>query len=75
MVDRRIRELMTSLGGSRYECRACGPTARYSRSSDLRIHIEGKHYSPGYTCSFCGKFHKVYSTLRKHERKCEGNMM
>ena len=43
--------LMTSLGGGKWQCLACG---YQSKSTNVRYHIEAKHMtSDGYTCPYC----------------------
>ena len=49
--------------GPLYICKGCEFTGK--SHSNLRSHVESKHYSPGYICISCGKeFRTKYSHLR-----------
>ena len=59
-----IRSLMKKCEGG-YECAACGQPSGCP-SSNVRAHVESKHYSPGYYCPICdGKF-KIRNTFVAH---------
>jgi len=52
-----------------YQCKVCGKTEKYRPS--MRYHVESKHYSPGYSCQFCGKEFQTYQSVKGHERSCQ----
>lgn len=59
-----MEDLMTSLGGGRWQCSVCG---YQSKSTNVKYHIEAKHIeSSGYNCSYCGVFMKNRHLLNKH---------
>ena len=49
-------------------CNSCefGYAERYG-VSNMRSHVESKHYSPGYHCSDCGKVFKLQTSLITHK--------
>ena len=49
-------------------CKACGKTQR--SYSNMRHHVESKHYSPGYTCQTCRKTFQVNQVCNKHQKIC-----
>jgi len=66
--DGELEKYMVKLGHKSYKCSACDST--FSFSSNLRAHVESKHYSPGYTCSYCNKEFKIRKVYTQHLRKC-----
>ena len=50
-----------------FKCDDCGFTAK--NSSNMRSHVESKHYSPGYHCSICGKVFKLRNAMKQHYKK------
>jgi len=52
-------------------CLACGFSDKVS--TNMRYHVERHHYSPGYTCNFCGKRINEYKSLMNHHNKCRMN--
>ena len=51
-----------------YQCKACGKT--HKSNSNMRQHVESKHYSPGYSCENCGKIFQAIQSYNKHQKKC-----
>ena len=51
-----------------YICKACGITQR--SYSNMRQHVESRHYSPGYSCQTCGETFQINQTCNKHQKKC-----
>ena len=47
-----------------YCCNICGVTEKHM--SNIRSHVESKHYSPGYPCSICGKVFKLRNSINSH---------
>ena len=66
--DGELEKYMVKLGHKSYKCSACDST--FSFSSNLRAHVESKHYSPGYTCTYCNKEFKIRKVYTQHLRKC-----
>ena len=58
-----FKEFIGKMDGKFY-CRTCGFSEKHS--SNLKAHIESKHYSPGYSCPHCGREFKIENTLRRH---------
>ena len=56
-------DFMTKMDGKFY-CKTCGFVEKHT--SNMRAHIESKHYSPGYNCPHCGRIFKISNTLRRH---------
>ena len=55
---------MVKIGHSQWKCAACG--VFYNVNSNLRAHIESKHYSPGYKCPYCGLMLKTRNGIKHH---------
>ena len=53
-----------------YVCRACGNLQKHA--SNMRTHVESKHYSPGYPCQTCGRVYKLRNTMTQHGKVCKG---
>ena len=51
-----------------YYCNICGFAEKHT--SNIRSHVESKHYSPGYPCSICGKVFKLRNSIRSHHKIC-----
>ena len=51
-----------------YYCNNCVYADKHF--SNIRCHVESKHYSPGYPCSICGKVFKIRSSIRRHTKIC-----
>ena len=68
IMHHKIKQLILNVGKMKYQCAACD--ALYSRTSDLRIHIEAKHFTPGYKCDYCDRPYRIYSTMKKHMKRC-----
>ena len=47
-----------------FYCKVCGFTDKHA--SNMKCHIESKHYSPGYSCPHCGRVFNIQNTLRRH---------
>ncbi|XP_023320105.1 protein tramtrack, beta isoform isoform X42 [Eurytemora carolleeae] len=62
-----IRSKMSRLTGGWWRCVDCEYSS--SKSSNVFDHIESKHVSVVYTCSFCGQAHKTKASLRVHTRR------
>ena len=69
-ADAHVRQYMGRSQMGLYECKACGSLQR--SHSNLRVHVESKHYSPGYPCDHCGRVFKICNSLKKHlkEKRC-----
>jgi len=50
-----------------HRCDLCGYFAKMS--SNMRCHVEGKHYTPGYPCKYCGRVFKISKTRWTHYQK------
>jgi len=50
-----------------YICRACGSVQK--SHSNLRFHVESKHYSPGYACNLCGQVFKILKNMQAHRKR------
>jgi len=68
--DEGVLNLMVKLGSFQYKCAVCDNTFKFS--SNLRAHIESKHYSPGYKCAVCCKDFKIRKVYTQHLKKCAG---
>ena len=68
ILDQRIKNMMISVARNLHQCSQC--QASYTRTSELRMHIEAQHFSPGYECEYCTQPFKVYKKLRAHKLKC-----
>jgi len=57
--------MMTSLGGGKWQCLRCG---FQSKSTNVRYHIESKHFTSqyGYSCSQCSEILKTRNALNTH---------
>ena len=51
-----------------YHCKVCGFFER--NNSNMRAHVESKHYSPGYPCPICGKIFKIHASKNLHYKTC-----
>ena len=49
-----------------WQCGACNDGVAYTSSSNLRAHIESRHYSPGYSCEICNKTMKTRNGYKNH---------
>ena len=58
-----FKDFIGKMDGKFY-CRTCGFSEKHS--SNLKAHIESKHYSPGYSCPHCQREFKIENTLRRH---------
>ena len=58
-------EMMTSLGGGRWQCVQCG---YQSKSTNVKYHIEAKHMasSDRYECQHCQELFKTRISLNNH---------
>ena len=55
-------------GRYNYMCNACGFVDKCH--GNLRVHVESKHYSPGYNCRYCGREFKIRASYKRHEKGC-----
>ena len=62
-ICHEIRSLMKK-SESGNECAACSQT--FTCPSNVRAHVESKHYSPGYYCPICGGKFKIRNTFVAH---------
>lgn len=53
-----------------YWCQACDHTA--SRRQDMFRHVERKHHSQGYRCTYCSSEFRARDQLLKHLRFVHG---
>ena len=67
--DQILSELMVKIGPNHFKCAGCQADG-FKFSSNLRAHIEAKHYSPGYTCSLCQKLFKIRKAYTQHLKRC-----
>ena len=51
-----------------YACKACGKTEK--SHSNMRYHVESRHYSPGYFCPNCGKRFQIILHRQRHQKTC-----
>ena len=63
-IDQGVKNYMVKIGQSQWKCAACG--VFYNVTSNLRAHIESKHYSPGYKCPYCGLMLKTRNGCKHH---------
>lgn len=58
-------EMMTSLGGGRWQCIQCG---FQSKSTNVKYHIEAKHMTllDRYECQHCQELFKTRKSLSNH---------
>ena len=63
-IAQGVKNYMVKTGHSQWKCAACG--VFYNVSSNLRAHIESKHYSPGYKCPYCGLSLKTRNGMKHH---------
>ena len=66
ILDPRLKEYFGRDNGTHF-CLACGHVCQ--TSSNLRAHVESKHYSPGYNCRFCEKSFRLRNSRAAHEKK------
>ena len=66
--DDELERYMVKLGHKQYQCTACD--SMFTFSSNLRAHVESKHYSPGYNCSICSRDFKIRKVYTQHLKKC-----
>ena len=67
--DQILSEFMVKIGPNAFKCAGCQADG-FKFSSNLRAHIEAKHYSPGYTCSMCRKVFRIRKAYTQHLKKC-----
>ena len=60
-----LKEMMTALGGGRWQCVQCG---FQSKSTNVKYHIEAKHMtsSERYSCQYCHELFKTRISLNVH---------
>ena len=63
-IDEGVLRYMRKLSGKQHQCVAC--EAIYTVTSNLRAHIETKHYSPGYQCEECAQVFKTRNGYHHH---------
>ena len=66
-VDPRVKEYFGRSSNGEHFCLTCGHVA--GSSSNLRAHVESKHYSPWYKCRFCDQTFKIRNSRVGHERR------
>ena len=66
-VDEQLKDYFGRHEGI-YYCKACGKTEK--SHSNMRYHVESKHYSPGYSCQNCGKHFQIKTFLQRHLKFC-----
>ena len=64
----QVRDYFGRTNDGSFICKACGKTQK--SYSNMRQHVESKHYSPGYTCENCGKIFQAIQSYNKHQKKC-----
>jgi len=67
-ADRIIKQYFGKSPEGLYRCNACGQVQKHQ--SNLRAHVESKHYSPGYPCPSCGRVFKLRNSCRQHQKNC-----
>jgi len=68
ILDPRLKEYFGRDPVNRtHYCLACGHVSQ--TSSNLRAHVESKHYSPWYRCRFCEKSFRLRNSRAAHEKK------
>ena len=66
-IDEKLREFFERQDGL-YLCKACGKTEK--SHSNMRYHVESRHYTPGYSCENCGKEFKMILQCQRHQKVC-----
>ena len=63
-----MNEMMTSLGGGRWQCVECG---YQSKSTNVKYHIEAKHMShtERYACQLCQELFSAKKNLQNHMQR------
>ena len=67
-LDQQVKNYFGPKIDGLYQCKACGRAEKFH--SNLRYHVELKHYSPGYSCQNCGKTFQVNQNCTKHQKLC-----
>ena len=64
-----VRAFLQKIGGGNYKCLQCDqPPNNFANS---KSHVESKHFSPGYSCAYCGRAYAVEKALKRHMKKCK----
>ena len=63
-IDPGVAKLMIKIRACEFQCAACGVV--FTVSTNLRNHIEAKHYTPGYKCDQCEAILKTKNNLNYH---------
>ena len=71
-LDPRVKEFFGRSSDGQHFCVSCGHIS--TSSSNLRAHVESKHYSPWYKCRFCHKVFKLRNSRAAHEKKHGSNV-
>ena len=67
-VERKILEVMTSLGSGDYRCRVCGKVSKgRSARTIMRQHIETHLEGLSYPCQLCDRTCRTRNALRAHK--------
>lgn len=64
LIKSKMQKESDGLGGFLWRCLDCGHTSK--RTTDLTKHIEAKHISACYDCSYCGKHCPSKNALTSH---------
>ena len=67
--EERIRSYMVKVKPRFYRCKLC-KNLDFACTSNLKAHIESRHYSPGYTCEKCSKLFNIRIVAVKHSKTC-----
>ena len=69
--DQLLSEFIIRISPREFKCAGC-QMGDFKFLSNLRAHIEAKHYSPGYKCPHCNKVFRIRKSYTQHLnlRKC-----